>query len=149
MLNNHLLGAALNAKASTGILLEPCFDSELTRDQKKLVLNAVSELSVLIESLTNKPEPIKIESTGKRPSDEEIEKAAATFQASVFNKPDRMVAIKRSNEHLPIGSKMACPVCNVKITKARYNTNFCSNKGAGNCKDAFYQATQGDRHKKG
>ncbi|AEH21927.1 VHS1114 protein [Vibrio phage 1] len=60
-----------------------------------------------------------------------------------------MLEIKRLNEHRPVGVKINCPTCNEQITKARYNTNFCSNKGAGNCKDAFYQATQGDRHKKG
>lgn len=68
-------------------------------------------------------------------------------RSKVFNDAETMRALKRSNEHALLKSIIQCPACNTELEKTRYNTNFCSNKGHGNCKDAFYQTTNPNRHK--
>lgn len=36
------------------------------------------------------------------------------------------------------GTATNCPVCNVLLIKATYQQVFCSNEGAGNCKDHYW-----------
>lgn len=44
----------------------------------------------------------------------------------------------------PTGASVECPQCRELFTKASYQQSFCSYKGAGNCKDAYWNA-QGPR----
>lgn len=39
-----------------------------------------------------------------------------------------------------IGTTLECPGCRRQFTKTSYQQAFCSNKGAGNCKDAYWNA---------
>ncbi|QNJ59118.1 hypothetical protein [Vibrio phage vB_ValS_PJ32] len=150
MLNYAILSAALQAKANAAVLLDGALSVGLTREQKKLILDAVSNLDTVIDELKgSNVEPVKIETTGRAPSAEEVDRAVAAAQGKDWNDPEVMRDIKASNEHKQVGALIHCPACNKNMVKERYNTNFCSNKGPANCKDAFYQRTQGDRHKKG
>lgn len=38
------------------------------------------------------------------------------------------------------GQRVNCPHCQVEFVKASHQQAFCSNHGAGNCKDAFWNA---------
>lgn len=46
------------------------------------------------------------------------------------------------------GSVVYCPQCGVQFSKASYQQAFCSNKGQGNCKDAYWNS-QGPRERTG
>jgi len=43
-----------------------------------------------------------------------------------------------SNKETEVGKKICCASCGKKITKRSYQSQFCSNKGRGNCKDYFW-----------
>ncbi|AUR95938.1 hypothetical protein NVP1215B_020 [Vibrio phage 1.215.B._10N.222.54.F7] len=112
-------------------------DSEV----KKLceALRALDHLDdTLTERLTKEPEAANVVNP---------DPTAKVKQVKNLNEPNEMIRIKRSNEHATLKSIINCPTCNTDIVKERYNTNFCSNKGNGNCKDGFYQATNPDRRK--
>lgn len=38
------------------------------------------------------------------------------------------------------GAQVECPQCGVTFRKASHQQAFCSNSGAGNCKDAFWNS---------
>lgn len=38
----------------------------------------------------------------------------------------------------PVGQVCVCPHCRQTFTKKTYQQAFCSNKGRGNCKDAYW-----------
>ncbi len=40
----------------------------------------------------------------------------------------------------PTGTNLECPHCGTPFTKASYQQAFCSNKGSGNCKDAYWNS---------
>lgn len=40
----------------------------------------------------------------------------------------------------PTGANLECPHCGTQFTKASYQQAFCSNKGPGNCKDAYWNS---------
>lgn len=47
----------------------------------------------------------------------------------------------RDNQNSPVGATVRCACCNKRIIKKSYQTQFCSNKGKGNCKDTFWNNT--------
>lgn len=138
------LNALLNANSAAQTAIDPNFIKTLSPKEAEDVQRAAKLLIRAKESVWQR----MTGATEVAPT-EELKDAIDGAIGKRHNRPEMMLEIKKANEHRPIGVTMACPVCNTNVKKARYNTNFCSNKGAGNCKDAFYQATQGDRHKKG
>ncbi|UHD87250.1 hypothetical protein [Vibrio phage D4] len=158
VLQTSALNAILNANSATQTAADANFIKALAPKEAEDLQQAAKLIMCVKESVWQRvtaatevapTEGVKVETRGRRATSEELEDAVDDRRAKTYNKPEAMVKLKQFNEHRPVGSKINCPACSKQITKARYNTNFCSNKGAGNCKDAFYQATQGDRHKKG
>lgn len=43
------------------------------------------------------------------------------------------------------GANVCCPSCDKTFVKRSYQQAFCSNKGAGNCKDLFWNTTVTER----
>lgn len=152
------LNALLNANSAAQNAIDPNFIKTLSPKEAEDLQQAAKLLMCVKESVWQRmttatevtpTEGVKVETRGQRATSEELADAVDHRKAKRQNHPETMLEMKRFNEHRPVGAKINCPTCSAQITKSRYNTNFCSNKGAGNCKDAFYQATQGDRHKKG
>ena len=42
------------------------------------------------------------------------------------------------NKNSAIGAKIRCAGCGKRIIKRNYQTQFCRNKGQGNCKDKYW-----------
>ncbi len=45
-----------------------------------------------------------------------------------------------ANKKAKVGTKIPCPVCDSLFKKKSYQHAFCSRKGRGNCKDAYWNA---------
>jgi len=43
-----------------------------------------------------------------------------------------------ANKEAKTGTTIACACCGKSIKKKSYQTQFCSNKGRGNCKDTYW-----------
>ena len=56
-----------------------------------------------------------------------------------------MKARYQFNSKAAIGSEIACACCSKVIVKKSYQTQFCSNKGPGNCKDKYWNNTDEKR----
>lgn len=50
-------------------------------------------------------------------------------------------------KHGKTGTDVPCAMCGKTFKKASYQQAFCSNSGAGNCKDAFWAQVRGAEHK--
>ena len=61
------------------------------------------------------------------------------------NHINEMLARYRDNKRADIGTTIECPCCAKKIIKKSYQTQFCSNKGKGNCKDTYWNNVNDDR----
>jgi hypothetical protein len=46
---------------------------------------------------------------------------------------------------MKVGNQCKCPVCGKHFTKKSYQQAFCSNKGRGNCKDAYWNNVSEER----
>lgn len=44
------------------------------------------------------------------------------------------------NKKAKVGTRITCPVCGKPFKKKSYQHAFCSNKGKGNCKDAYWNS---------
>ena len=44
----------------------------------------------------------------------------------------------KSNKEAKVGTLIECAFCGKEIKKKSYQSQFCSNKGSGNCKDRFW-----------
>lgn len=56
-----------------------------------------------------------------------------------------MKARYRDNKRSEVGATIRCACCKKRIVKKSYQTQFCSNKGKGNCKDAYWNNTSDKR----
>lgn len=45
------------------------------------------------------------------------------------------------------GDTISCPCCGKRFVKRTYQQVFCSNKGAGNCKDRYWNDVDEKRHR--
>ena len=72
------------------------------------------------------------------------EEAERELEASILVMRARYSAIKRAK----VGVEMACPVCGKMMVKRSYQHAFCSNIGAGNCKDRFWNLTVTSRRER-
>ncbi|UYD21553.1 hypothetical protein [Vibrio phage 29Fa.3] len=56
-----------------------------------------------------------------------------------------MIQRAEQNRKAPLKAMISCPVCLTKMQKLDRKTVFCSNSGAGNCKNRFYTKTRSPR----
>lgn len=49
------------------------------------------------------------------------------------------------NKNQNIGSEIICPACNKTHIKKSYQSQFCSNRGKGNCKDKYNNLINNNR----
>ncbi|CAH0448225.1 hypothetical protein SM030_00092 [Vibrio phage vB_VpaS_sm030] len=56
-----------------------------------------------------------------------------------------MVRRAEQNRKAPLKSVITCPVCLTKLHKLDRKTVFCSNSGAGNCKNRYYTKVRSPR----
>ena len=49
------------------------------------------------------------------------------------------------NKRSEVGATIRCASCGKRILKKSYQTQFCSNKGRGNCKDTYWNNVSGKR----
>ena len=59
-------------------------------------------------------------------------------QEMYFKKLSEMEARYKDNLNSQIGTTIRCACCGKRILKSNYQTQFCRNKGAGNCKDKYW-----------
>lgn len=52
------------------------------------------------------------------------------------------------NKRSDVGTTIRCAGCGKRIVKSSYQTQFCSNKGRGNCKDAYWNKASETRRKR-
>lgn len=57
----------------------------------------------------------------------------------------KMRSIYNKNKTAKTGEKIKCACCGKTILKANYQTQFCSNRGRGNCKDSFWNRVDSTR----
>jgi len=55
-----------------------------------------------------------------------------------FDNIQRMKDRYKDNASSPVRSTIRCACCNKRIIKKSYQTQFCGNKGKGNCKDRYW-----------
>jgi len=59
--------------------------------------------------------------------------------------PDDIKIKRLADMEANTGSIIICPVCKKKIRKRSYQHVFCSNRGQGNCKDAYWNTVDPSR----
>ena len=52
------------------------------------------------------------------------------------------------NNAAKVGSRIHCANCGNVIIKKSYQSQFCSNKGRGNCKDRFWNTVDDERRER-
>lgn len=62
------------------------------------------------------------------------EEAQAQYMKTIKAKQDRYDV----NKTVSVGCLIPCANCSKVITKNVHSTQFCSNKGRGNCKDTYW-----------
>ena len=60
---------------------------------------------------------------------------------------ERMHRRYNDNAQSPRGCTIRCACCGRRIKKANYQTQFCSNRGRGNCKDIFWNTVNPKRRR--
>ena len=62
-------------------------------------------------------------------------------------KYDRVAALKRyeTAKAQKVGETVCCATCQKSFTKRQHQQAFCTNKGAGNCKDLFWNRASPER----
>lgn len=56
---------------------------------------------------------------------------------------DQKAYLYRVAKAAKTGQEVQCPTCAKPFVKASYQQAFCSNRGPGNCKDAYWQTMRG------
>lgn len=74
-------------------------------------------------------------------SEEEREEAHADFVYIALSQYQR-------NAKAKVKSKINCASCGRRMVKKSYQSQFCSNKGRGNCKDAYWNNVDNERHER-
>lgn len=59
-----------------------------------------------------------------------------------------MAARYKTASETEVGEWMECPACGKSVQKTSHQHIFCSNRGAGNCKDTYYNFTNITRRAK-
>lgn len=66
-------------------------------------------------------------------------------QEKYFKKLSDMKGRYEDNKKSAIGTTIRCAGCGRQIVKRSYQTQFCSNKGFGNCKDKYWNNVPEER----
>ena len=53
-----------------------------------------------------------------------------------------------SNKRAKVGATISCACCDKWMIKKSYQSQFCSNKGRGNCKDMFWNVATEERRER-
>ena len=61
---------------------------------------------------------------------------------------DKMRSRYQDNKTSQLGTTIRCACCTKRILKKSYQTQFCSNKGQGNCKDTYWNNTSDKRRER-
>lgn len=75
------------------------------------------------------------------PTDEELEERDARNE-EMLNRMRRLYEAAKASK---VGMKVCCPTCSKMFTKKSYQQAFCSNKGAQNCKDVYWNSVDENR----
>ena len=63
------------------------------------------------------------------------------YKAKCFNMKQRY----EENKKAKVGTDINCAGCGKKMVKKSYQSQFCRNKGSGNCKDKYWNNTDDKR----
>lgn len=77
-------------------------------------------------------------------ADDEAERRAAEYENRIQKMKERYDDNARSN----VRTTIRCACCGKRIIKRNYQTQFCRNKGAGNCKDTYWNNVSVSRRKR-
>lgn len=66
----------------------------------------------------------------------------------VFDKSLKMLQQYNDNKSTKTGEMIKCACCGKKIKKKSYQTQFCRNKGRGNCKDKYWNTVSCERRER-
>jgi hypothetical protein len=61
---------------------------------------------------------------------------------------NKMLGRYRDNKASQVGTTIRCACCGNRILKKSYQTQFCRNKGQGNCKDRYWNNTDDKRRRR-
>ena len=59
--------------------------------------------------------------------------------------PDMNDMTYKTTKAAKVGTMVACGCCNAKFIKRSYQQAFCSNRGANNCKDRYWNEMDPER----
>lgn len=76
---------------------------------------------------------------GRTADDDERDSIAAKLAG------ERRTQLYNAAKAAKTGAECVCPSCAKKFKKKSYQQAFCSNKGANNCKDSFWNRASPDR----
>jgi hypothetical protein len=74
--------------------------------------------------------------------DEEIE---IEYEGSDFANEQEAREMRSRHAHnkkAAVGSMINCAACSKRMKKKSYQTQYCSNKGRGNCKDQYWNVVE-------
>ena len=74
------------------------------------------------------------------------EDARDEAQEQYFKHLAEMESRYKDNTTSKLRTTIRCACCGKRIIKANYQTQFCSNKGVGNCKDKYWNSVSTNRH---
>ena len=69
-------------------------------------------------------------------------------QEQYFKRLIEMEIRYNDNANSSLGTTIRCACCGKRILKRNYQTQFCTNKGAGNCKDEYWNNVSEKRRKR-
>jgi hypothetical protein len=77
-----------------------------------------------------------------------LEEDNSDYFVSLLNESERNDRVRdmsvryAENKGSRIDTTIECACCKRRIIKANYQSQFCSNKGKGNCKDQYWNAVR-------
>lgn len=69
-------------------------------------------------------------------------------QDKYYDNVNKMLSRYQDNKTSQVGTTIRCACCNRRILKKSYQTQFCSNKGRGNCKDTYWNNVSDKRRER-
>jgi hypothetical protein len=69
-------------------------------------------------------------------------------QELYFKRVTKMRDRYKDNATSQIGTTIRCACCGKRILKSNYQTQFCRNKGSGNCKDQYWNNVSETRRRR-
>lgn len=89
---------------------------------------------------------------GEIVDDYEMDDPTRDYDKEVEIECRRTVHLRREryehNKEVEVGGDIHCANCGKAMVKNTYQTQFCSNKGKGNCKDIFWNSVSTKRRER-